>query len=248
MWGLQPEFQSRSPAFPRLVHYDFMDYLSWSPESSCHWLLIQLDSNLQSLDMYPFWLIAGSFTSWWPFWQRSSLSILPVIISWSSFPCRPHGFSPCSFCLHQDSAKLACSDLAMLLCLALVICTLTFGSTCPLIAYPHYVFILHTVLAIASRKRRLKALEALCLPPLYEVLVFLHSHLRYTMSTLPLWHLPLVHVFMGNIYILFHSPMMNPIIYSIKTNRFEAGWRSGFSENVVQLFVFISKEYCNILT
>ena len=101
---------------------------------------------------------------------RSSLSILPVVIRLKFFPhCRPHILSH-SFCLHQDLLRLACSDIRFnsFYALALVICTLLLDAVLILLSY---VFILHTVLAIASQKERLKALET-CVSHLCAVLVF----------------------------------------------------------------------------
>ena len=158
---------------------------------------------------------------------RSSLSILPVIICLKFFPyCRPHILSH-SFCLHQDLLRLACSDIRFnsFYALALVICTLLLDAVLILISY---VFILHTVLAIASRKERLKALET-CVSHLCAVLVFYIPIIGLTMVHRFGKHLsPLVHVLMGNIYILF-PPMMNPIIYSVKTQQIRSRMKKWFS-------------------
>ena len=158
---------------------------------------------------------------------RSSLSILPVIICLKFFPyCRPHILSH-SFCLHQDLLRLACSDIRFnsFYALALVICTLWLD---PVLILISYVFILHTVLAIASRKERLKALET-CVSHLCAVLVFYIPIIGLTMVHRFGKHLsPLVHVLMGNIYILF-PPMMNPIIYSVKTQQIRSRMKKWFS-------------------
>ncbi|XP_005902376.2 olfactory receptor 51V1-like [Bos mutus] len=158
---------------------------------------------------------------------RSSLSILPVIICLKFFPyCRPHILSH-SFCLHQDLLRLACSDIRFnsFYALALVICTLLLD---PVLILISYVFILHTVLAIASRKERLKALET-CVSHLCAVLVFYIPIIGLTMVHRFGKHLsPLVHVLMGNIYILF-PPMMNPIIYSVKTQQIRSRMKKWFS-------------------
>ena len=70
------------------------------------------------------------------------------------------------------------------------------------------------MLEIASQKERLKALHT-CLH-IGDVLVFYIPIIGLTMVCCFREHLsPLVHVLMGNIYILF-LPLMNPIIYSVK--------------------------------
>ncbi|XP_057551629.1 olfactory receptor 51V1-like [Hippopotamus amphibius kiboko] len=149
--------------------------------------------------------------------MRSALSILPVIIRLKFFHyCQPHILSH-SFCLHQDLLRLACSDIRFnsFYALALVICTLLLDAVLILISY---VFILHTVLAIASRKERLKSLQT-CISHICAVLVFYIPIIGLTMVHRFGKHLsPLVRVLMGNIYILF-PPMMNPIIYSVKTQQ-----------------------------
>ncbi|KAM6158746.1 olfactory receptor 51V1-like [Rhynchocyon petersi] len=149
--------------------------------------------------------------------MRSALSILPVIIRLKFFHyCRPHILSH-SFCLHQDLLRLACSDTRFnnLYALVLVICTLLLDAVLIIISY---VFILHTVLAIASQEERIKSLQT-CVSHICAVLVFYIPIIGLTMVHRFGKHLsPLVHVLMGNIYILF-PPLMNPIIYSVKTQQ-----------------------------
>ncbi|XP_072471720.1 olfactory receptor 51V1-like [Notamacropus eugenii] len=148
---------------------------------------------------------------------RSSLSILPVTIRLKFFHyCRHHILSH-SFCLHQDLLRLPCSDIRFnsFYALALVICTLLLDSLLILLSY---IQILHTVLAIASQEERLKSFET-CISYICAVLVFYIPITGLTMVHRFGKHLsPLVHVLMGNIYILF-PPLMNPIIYSIKTKQ-----------------------------
>ncbi|XP_004618401.1 olfactory receptor 51V1-like [Sorex araneus] len=159
--------------------------------------------------------------------MRSALSILPVIIRLKLFIyCRPHILSH-SFCLHQDLLRLACSDIRFnsFYALALVIFTLLLDAILILISY---AFILHTVLAIASPEERLKSLQT-CVSHLCAVLVFYIPIIGLTMVHRFGKHLsPLVHVFMGNIYILF-PPLMNPIIYSVKTQQIRSRMKKWFS-------------------
>ncbi|XP_004407632.1 PREDICTED: olfactory receptor 51V1-like [Odobenus rosmarus divergens] len=159
--------------------------------------------------------------------MRAALSILPVIIRLKFFHyCRPHILSH-SFCLHQDLLRLACSDIRFnsFYALALVICTLLLDAVLILISY---VFFLHTVLAIASREERLKSLQT-CVSHICAVLVFYIPIIGLTMVHRFGKHLsPSVHVLMGNIYILF-PPLMNPIIYGVKTQQIRSRMRKWFS-------------------
>uniref|UniRef100_A0A452UVH0 Olfactory receptor n=1 Tax=Ursus maritimus TaxID=29073 RepID=A0A452UVH0_URSMA len=191
--------------------------------------------------------------------MRSALSILPVIIRLKFFHyCRPHILSH-SFCLHQDLLRLACSDIRFnsFYALALVICILLLDAVLILISY---VFILHTVLAIASREERLKSLQT-CVSHILDSLGILLSYafilhsvvgiasqrgklkalntcashicavliLYVPMIGLSLVHRfakhssPLVHITMANIYLLV-PPVLNPIIYGIKTKQIRQGF------------------------
>ncbi|XP_032215656.1 olfactory receptor 51V1-like [Mustela erminea] len=130
--------------------------------------------------------------------------------------CRPHILSH-SFCLHQDLLRLACSDIRFnsFYALALVICTLFLDAVLILVSY---ILILHSVLTIASREERFKSLQT-CVSHICAVLVFYIPIIGLTMVHCFGKHLsPVVHVLMGNIYILF-PPLMNPIIYSVKTQQ-----------------------------
>ncbi|XP_045872676.1 olfactory receptor 51V1-like [Meles meles] len=130
--------------------------------------------------------------------------------------CRPHILSH-SFCLHQDLLRLTCSDIRFnsFYALALVICTLFLDAVLILVSY---ILILHSVLTIASREERFKSLQT-CVSHICAVLVFYIPIIGLTMVHRFGKHLsPVVHVLMGNIYILF-PPLMNPIIYSVKTQQ-----------------------------
>ncbi|XP_049636343.1 olfactory receptor 51V1 [Suncus etruscus] len=148
---------------------------------------------------------------------RSSLLIPPVIIRLRFLNyCRPHKLSH-SFCLHQDLIRMACSDIRFnyIYGLALVISNLLLDAVLILISY---IMILCAVLAIASQEERRKSLQT-CVSHICAVLVFYIPIIGLTMVHRFGKHLsPLVHVLMGNIYILF-PPLMNPIIYSIKTQQ-----------------------------
>ncbi|KAF7474398.1 hypothetical protein GHT09_014845 [Marmota monax] len=148
---------------------------------------------------------------------RSFSFISPAIIRLKFLNyCRPHILSH-SFCLHQDLLRLACSDIRFnsICALVLVIMNLLLDAVLIIISY---IMILHTVLAIASREERMKSLQT-CVSHICAVLVFYIPIIGLTMVHRFGKHLsPLVHVLMGNIYILF-PPLMNPIIYSIKTHQ-----------------------------
>ncbi|MBZ3888577.1 Olfactory receptor 51V1 [Sciurus carolinensis] len=140
------------------------------------------------------------------------------------------------FCIAQsyfihDLLRLACSDIRFnsIYALFLVIMNLLLDAVLIIISY---IMILHTVLAIASREERMKSLQT-CVSHICAVLVFYIPIIGLTMVHRFGKHLsPLVHVLMGNIYILF-PPLMNPIIYSIKTQQIRRRVQKLFSLKVV---------------
>ncbi|XP_012662362.1 olfactory receptor 51V1-like [Otolemur garnettii] len=158
---------------------------------------------------------------------RSFAFIIAPIVRLKFFHyCRSRVLSH-SFCLHQDLLRLACSDIRFnsFYALALVICILLSDSLLILISY---ILILRSVLAIASREERLKTLQT-CVSHISAVLVFYIPIIGLTMVHRFGKHLsPVVHVLMGNIYIIF-PPLMNPIIYSVKTQQIRSRLQKWFS-------------------
>jgi olfactory receptor len=150
---------------------------------------------------------------------RSSLLIAPVII-WLKFLdyCHPHFLSH-SFCLHQDLIRMACSDIRFnnIYALVLVICTLLLDAVLILTSY---TMILHTVLVIASREERIKSLQT-CVSHICAVSVFYIPIIGLTMVHHFGKHLsPLVHVLMGNIYILLPPTWWISLFGVSKPNRY----------------------------
>ncbi|KFO36060.1 olfactory receptor 51L1 [Fukomys damarensis] len=122
-----------------------------------------------------------------------------------------------AYCLHQDMIRLACSDTRFNRIYGLCAIMLAMGSDVVFIQLS-YTVILRTVLAIASAGGRLKALNT-CVSHILAVLCFyvpvmglsvVHRFGRHTP--------PLVHTLMGTVSVLF-PPVMNPVIYSIKTQQ-----------------------------
>ncbi|XP_069325486.1 LOW QUALITY PROTEIN: olfactory receptor 51V1-like [Eulemur rufifrons] len=148
---------------------------------------------------------------------RNSSLLHPPIIRLKFFHyCRPHILSH-SFCLHQDLLRLACADIQFnsYYALMLVICTLLLDAVLILFSY---VLILKQVLTVASQEEWHKSFQT-CISHICAVLVFYIPVISLTIVHRFGKHLsPMVHVLMGNIYILF-PPLMNPIIYSVKTQQ-----------------------------
>nr|XP_006128890.1 olfactory receptor 51G2-like [Pelodiscus sinensis] len=120
-----------------------------------------------------------------------------------------------SYCLHPDIMKMACADTTPNSYYGLFTVLSTLGLDSVLIVLS-YVMILNTVLSLTSWRERLKALNT-CISHICVTLLF------YT----PLLSLSMIHRFMKNAlplsqillsYLhLLLPPVLNPIVYSIKT-------------------------------
>ncbi|KAM6158405.1 olfactory receptor 51B5-like [Rhynchocyon petersi] len=149
--------------------------------------------------------------------MRGFVSVIPPIMPLYFFPyCHSHVLSH-AFCLHQDVIKLACADITFNRLYPVVLVGLIFVLD-SLIILISYVLILKSVLSIASTEERAKALNT-CVSHIGCVLVF-----YVTVIGLSLIHrfgkrVPhIVHLIMSYVYFLF-PPLMNPIIYSVKTKQ-----------------------------
>ncbi|XP_012641886.3 olfactory receptor 51A4-like [Microcebus murinus] len=121
-----------------------------------------------------------------------------------------------SYCLHQDVMKLACSDnrvniiygffVALLSILYLICISVS------------YMLILKIVMGIASHKGRLKVLNT-CVSHICAVLIF-----YVPIITLAALHRfaknvsPVIRVLIADIFLLV-PPLMNPIVYSVKSQQ-----------------------------
>jgi olfactory receptor len=120
-----------------------------------------------------------------------------------------------SYCLHPDLIRLPCGDTTINSMYGLFIVIFAFGIDSVLILLS-YVLILRSVLAIAFKEERLKTLNT-CVSHICAVLIFYVPMVSVSMVHRFAKHAPeYVHKFMSIVY-LFVPPMLNPIIYSIKT-------------------------------
>ncbi|XP_058162408.1 olfactory receptor 51I2-like [Dasypus novemcinctus] len=120
-----------------------------------------------------------------------------------------------SYCLHPDIIKLSCSDRRISSICGLIIFLITFGMDSVLILLS-YLKILTTVLHIASQEEQFKALST-CVSHICAVLLVYVPMLG--VSTIHRFgkHVPpVVHIIMGYVYLLV-PPVLNPIVYCIKT-------------------------------
>ncbi|KAM5318395.1 uncharacterized protein AAES06_018413 [Glossophaga mutica] len=148
---------------------------------------------------------------------RSALLILPLPFLLKRFQyCRSHVLAH-AYCLHLEIMKLACSSIIVnhIYGLFVVACTVGVDS---LLIFLSYALILRTVLSIASRQERLRALNT-CVSHMCAVLLFYIPMIGLSLVHRFGEHLPhIVHLLMSYVYLLV-PPLMNPIVYSIKTKQ-----------------------------
>ncbi|XP_036115311.1 olfactory receptor 51I2-like [Molossus molossus] len=146
---------------------------------------------------------------------RSFCMVFPLPFLLKRLPfCKANVLSH-AYCLHPDLIRLPCGDITINNIFGLFIVISTFGLDSVLIVIS-YVLILRSVLAIASWEERLKTLNT-CVSHMCAVLIFYVPMVGVSMAARYGRHAPqYVHTLMSLIY-LFVPPMLNPVIYSIKT-------------------------------
>ncbi|KAM9220657.1 olfactory receptor 51B5-like isoform 2-T2 [Dugong dugon] len=153
--------------------------------------------------------------------MRGFVSVIPPIMPVYFFPyCHSHILSH-AFCLYQDVIKLPCADMTFnhLYPVVLVVLIFVLDSLTILISY---VLILKSVMSIASKEERSKALNTCvshvcCVLIFYVTVIGLSLILRFGKYVSHI-----LHIIMSKIYFIF-PPLMNPIIYNIKTKEMQNG-------------------------
>ncbi|XP_066475418.1 olfactory receptor 51G2-like [Tiliqua scincoides] len=148
---------------------------------------------------------------------RGAFLVLPGSILLNSLQYGRVNTLSYSFCLHQDVLKLVHSDKRLNSIYGLTVVLLSVGLDAVLLILS-YILILKTVLSIASKAECFRALNT-CISHICTVLTFyipmigLTLILRYRKNAPPV-----VHILMANIYLLV-PPLMNPIVYTVKTKQ-----------------------------
>ncbi|XP_030055583.1 olfactory receptor 51G2-like [Microcaecilia unicolor] len=153
---------------------------------------------------------------------RATAILTPLIIRLKLLPYCGTNVLSHSYCLHQDVMKHACKGTTMfniMYGLAVALCTMTVDGFLIVLSY---IMIIKTVLGIASERERLKALNT-CVSHICAVLIFYIPMIGLSMIHRFGKHAaPFVPMLMANVY-LFVPPVLNPIIYSIKTKQIRLG-------------------------
>ncbi|XP_066475391.1 olfactory receptor 51G2-like [Tiliqua scincoides] len=121
------------------------------------------------------------------------------------------------FCVHQDIMKAARSDRRVSSTYGLLV-MLSSTAVDSLLLVLSYLVILKNVLAVAAQGERLRVLNT-CVSHICAVLTFYTPMLGLTMIHRYGKHAPpMVYTLIANVYLLV-PPVMNPVVYSVKTKQ-----------------------------
>ncbi|XP_004016742.3 olfactory receptor 51F2-like [Ovis aries] len=122
-----------------------------------------------------------------------------------------------SYCFHPGVMKLSCTDTRLNSAVGLTALITTAGVDSIFITLS-YLLIIKTVFSIASSEERKKAFST-CISHLGAVAVFYIPLISLSfVHRFGKWAPPYVHTLIANAYLLI-PPVMNPIIYSVKTKQ-----------------------------
>ncbi|XP_039367247.1 olfactory receptor 52K1-like [Mauremys reevesii] len=149
-----------------------------------------------------------------------ALAVLPVIplpFLLRRLPyCGSHIISHCH-CEHMAVVKLACAETRFDNIYGIVVTVFIVGLDLIFISLS-YIKILRAVLSLASKEEQLKAFST-CGSHLGAILVFyIPVVLTTTIHRFGSHVAPHVHILLANFYLLF-PPMVNPIVYGMKTKQ-----------------------------
>ncbi|XP_045412827.1 olfactory receptor 51I2-like [Lemur catta] len=148
---------------------------------------------------------------------KSVMLMFPLPFLLQRLPFCGHNTLSHSYCLHSDLIQLPCGDTHPNSILGLCIVTSSFGLDSLLIVVS-YVLILYTVLGITSGEGRQKALNT-CMSHICAVLVYYVPMISIALVHRFMKHIaPAVRLLLANVYLLV-PPVLNPIIYSVKTKQ-----------------------------
>ncbi|XP_074840437.1 olfactory receptor 52N4-like [Carettochelys insculpta] len=146
---------------------------------------------------------------------RAILFIFPIPLILSRLPFCSNRIIPHTYCDHMAVAKLSCGDITISKMYGLVLAFVVMGFDLTLIALS-YGLIIRALHRISSKKANQKAFNTCSAHILVMLLAYppgLFSTLAYRFSQ---GIAPYVHIIMSNLLFLI-PPMLNPIIYGVKT-------------------------------
>lgn len=149
---------------------------------------------------------------------RATLFILPMPILLQQMPFHAKHVIPSTYCEHMAVVKMVCVDTTVNRIYGLVVALLVAGLDISAIA-SSYVLIIRAIMRLSSKEAHHKAVNT-CTTHICVMLVSytpsLFSFLTHRFGRgIP----PHVHTILGSLYFIV-PPMLNPIIYGVKTKEF----------------------------
>nr|XP_002708778.1 olfactory receptor 52B4-like [Oryctolagus cuniculus] len=150
---------------------------------------------------------------------RSYGMIFPIIFLLKRLTFCQNNIIPHTFCEHIGLAKYACNDIQVNIWYGFSVLMSTVVLDVVLI-FVSYVLILHAVFHMSSQHARHKALHT-CGSHICVIILFYGPGIFTTLVQRFGHHIPLhIHILLANVCILA-PPMLNPIIYGIKTKQIQ---------------------------
>ncbi|XP_075760519.1 olfactory receptor 52E4-like [Pelodiscus sinensis] len=151
---------------------------------------------------------------------RGAVLALPYPILARQWPYCRTNIIPHTHCEHMPVVKLACADISISSYYGLFALISRIGLDVLFITVS-YTQILRAIFRLPSKDARLKTFGT-CSSHLCAILTFYIPGLFSSLTTRFANNLPLYfHVFIGNLYLLL-PPMLNPIIYGVRTQQIRA--------------------------
>ncbi|KAM6158454.1 olfactory receptor 52P1-like [Rhynchocyon petersi] len=149
---------------------------------------------------------------------RAVLFILPMPVLLQQMPFHASHVIPTTYCEHMAVVKLVCVDTTVNRMYGLAVAMLVVGMDISAIG-SSYVLIIRAIMRLSSKEAHHKAVNT-CTTHICVMLISytpsLFSFLTHRFGQgIP----PHVHTILGNLYFLV-PPMLNPIVYGVKTKEF----------------------------
>ncbi|XP_068120308.1 olfactory receptor 52K1-like [Hyperolius riggenbachi] len=148
---------------------------------------------------------------------RTEAIMVPIMYLLKKLPFCSNNIIHHSYCEHMAVVKLACADTSINNIYGIIVMLVTSLLDLFFIT-SSYVLILRAVLRLGSRDARLKTLSTctshICVMLAFYVPAILSSIVYRVLTNVPLH----IHILLANVYLIL-PPLINPIVYGVKTKQ-----------------------------